>query len=231
MLPVCIGHTSLQLTSPFFLPQRDTLPLLWCSRARFAVAAKPVEFLQGSTLWHKYLIIDRQTWRPVMRRAWHWRLRATRSLFVTYAFQLLWELTLVIKLNLAIVAQPALFQELSILLYDIFECDTLIRKNLQVVADQMAIFASGTRYEGSAEMVGLLRHAMRATVQTFAAGEGQLVGWLLLFACCYLVALAEIFGRRGGCRILVGHRNLLVHCILCGVASVPRWAAVHVLKS
>lgn len=43
----------------------------------------------------------------------------------------------------------------------------------------MPILAARTSNEGGTEVVGLFGDAMRRAVQTFAAGEGYLVGWLL----------------------------------------------------
>ena len=61
-----------------------------------------------------------------------------------------------------------------------------------MVADQMAILAAGTRDERSAEMVGLLRDAVRGALETGAAGEGHFVGGLLGFARGDLVRVLRV---------------------------------------
>jgi len=70
-----------------------------------------------------------------------------------------------------------------------------------MVADQMAILAAGTRDERSAEMVGLLRDAVRGALETGAAGEGHFVGGLLGFArrdLLWVLRVGLAIGERAG---------------------------------
>lgn len=78
---------------------------------------------------------------------------------------------LVIKLDIAIFAQPTLPQELSFLLQNIFDCDTLIGEYLQMVGDEVAVLAARTGDEGCSEMIGLFGYSVGGAIKAFSAGK------------------------------------------------------------
>jgi hypothetical protein len=68
---------------------------------------------------------------------------------------------LIVELDLSIFAQAALLQELTLLTQNVLERNTLIRENLQMIADQMSILATRAGDECCAEMVRLFCDTMR----------------------------------------------------------------------
>lgn len=111
-------------------------------------------------------------------------------------------LLLIKELNIAILTQPTLLQKLPLLLQNILQCNILIREDLQVVADEVPILASGTGDERGAEMVGLLSDAVRGALETGPAGKGHFVGGLLGFARGDLLGILGVgvaIGERAGC--------------------------------
>jgi len=102
-------------------------------------------------------------------------------------------LLLIIKeLNITILSQPSLLQKLALLLQNILQRNVLIREDLQMVADQMPVLATGTRDECGTEVVGLLGDAVRGALETGSAGEGHFVRGLLGFARGDLLGILRV---------------------------------------
>lgn len=80
------------------------------------------------------------------------------------------------KLDVAVLTQAAPLHELSLLLHDFLDRDTLlIPKDPQVITDDMSVPAFWTRNERRARVVPLFRDIVVAAMPTRHAGEGELV--------------------------------------------------------
>jgi hypothetical protein len=100
------------------------------------------------------------------------------------------------EFDVALGAQGAFLDQVALLPHEVFYCDGLVREylpklvsawtnpkcstNLQMIADQMSIFAIRTSDQNSAFMIPLLRQAMRRARLADLACKGQLIARDLL---------------------------------------------------
>lgn len=64
---------------------------------------------------------------------------------------------LIVEFHIPILAQPALLQQLTLLLHDVLQGNALVPKDPQVVGNEMSILASRAGDESRALMIRLLR--------------------------------------------------------------------------
>lgn len=80
------------------------------------------------------------------------------------------------ELNVTVGAQRALLDEMSFVPHEILNRDRFVCKDLEMVTDQVPIFAVRTSYQDRSMMVALFGQAMRRARLADIARESELVG-------------------------------------------------------
>ncbi|KAG7152324.1 hypothetical protein HYQ46_011828 [Verticillium longisporum] len=94
------------------------------------------------------------------------------------------------EFDIAVLAEGALLDELALLAHEVLDGNVALAKDLEVVADDVAVAAAGTGDEDGAAVVALLGDVVGGLGVARRAGEGEAVVRLGLDA-----RLGRVFGR------------------------------------